>query len=87
MEAYSDTTGKSYPSFDALIEAESNGYLATAILTNGKKYWTWTVGPFPSKREANNAKGRLKTSLNREADRYPFTQVLGYTVRPAWKEV
>jgi hypothetical protein len=58
--AYSPDSGKHYPTWDALVEAEANGHVAVAVLDNGKESWPWVEGPFATKREANNARVRLR---------------------------
>lgn len=84
MSAFSEN-GTEYPDWDALVEAEANGYVAVAIINDGKQQWPWVVGPYPTKREATNAKNRLRTKMKKEQPRYP-----GHTfktfVRPAWKD-
>ena len=75
-----------YDSWDDLVAAESNGYVASVILRQGKKVWTWTTGPWPTKREGNNARNRLRTKVNKTKAEYPKVEVLGYSVTPAWKD-
>lgn len=81
---------RTYDSWEELVEAESNGYVATVMLRKKQKkgyvYWTWTVGPYPTKREATNARNRLKTQIKRYDGSEPV-EVLAYNVRPAWKDV
>lgn len=84
MRAYSPTTGKSYESWDALVEAEANGYVAVALLTNQKQSWPWVEGPYDTKHEANNARNRMRNRFKKEAE---WRQVKAkFFVRPAWKE-
>lgn len=81
--------GREYPSWDALVEGESNGWLATAILRERAPkgtLFTWSVGPFPTKREANNARARIRTRYRREAETSQ-SDLVGINVRPAWKDV
>jgi hypothetical protein len=86
MQAFSEETGTTYPDFDALVAAEANGYVVTAIINNGKISWPWTIGPFDTKKEATNARARLRTKLKREQ-----AQTFGHVefslfVRPLWKD-
>lgn len=85
MEAFSERTGTTYPDWEALVEAESNGYMVIAIIRNETTTWPWAEGPFASKREATNARNRLRTRLRREAaDRSPQA-TFNLFIRPAWK--
>lgn len=86
MEAFSTTTGKTYPDWASLIEAESNGYLAIVLITNNRgKTWPWVHGPYPTEREARNAVARLRGKSKREGHWYPG-QTYKFFVRPAWKD-
>lgn len=85
MQAFSETTGRTYSSWDDLVAAEANGYVAVAILTRGASTWPWVLGPFPTKVEANRARARLRTRIRREAEYRP-TASYSLFVRPAWKD-
>lgn len=89
VEAYSVQTGKTYPSWDALVEAEANGFVVTAIISDGKRSWPWTAGPFPDKGEANRARARMRTRMKREQgrDRLAPDRTFQLFVRPAWKDL
>jgi hypothetical protein len=92
MEAVTNS-GKEYPSWDALVDAESNGYVAVAILqenTPKKGLFCWVVGPFPTKREATNAGVRIRAKYKRDLERagHPLMSTLiRVNIRPAWKDV
>lgn len=82
IPAYSNTTGKHYESWDALVSAEANGYVAVAIIDDGKDSWPWVVGPFPTEREATNQ----AAALRRMANKGEFNNlIVKVRVRPAWK--
>lgn len=83
MEAYSERTNTSYPSYQALVAAETSGWIATAVMTNisGKRVWTWSVGPFDTQAEAKRAQARVRTRVAKSGD-----TCIGVTVRPLWKE-
>lgn len=82
IPAYSGTTGKHYPNWEALVEAEANGYAAVAIISDGKDSWPWVVGPFPTEREANNQ----AASIRRQAKKGEYDDLtINVRVRPAWK--
>ena len=88
MQAYSTTTGETYPSWEELVEAEANGWLCIALITGAHKQagktWPFVEGPFPTKREAENARSRMRGKFKREAEHYPG-QTYKFFVRPAWK--
>jgi hypothetical protein len=83
--AYSPDTDTHYDNWDALVEAESNGYVVVAIVSNGKVSWPWVVGPYDDKLQADRARARLRRKLKREQDRFP-SHTFSLYVRPAWKD-
>jgi hypothetical protein len=85
MMAYSESTGVQYPSWEALVRAEANGYVAVAIVTRGKRSWPWVVGPWPTRRVALNKAAALRRELKRVAREHPST-TFTVSVRPSWKE-
>lgn len=84
IEEYSTATGVTYPTWDALVEAESNGWLCVAIISNGKETWPWVEGPFPEKRLAIKTRQRLRTKWKREQWKHPG-QTYQFFIRPAWR--
>lgn len=84
MEAYSEETGQTYPNFEALVAHEANGYAVTAIISDGKQSWPWTVGPFDTKYVANLAAARLRRRMKKEQPDYP-DHTHKVFVRPCWK--
>ena len=83
--AFSDQTGTSYPSWDALVHAEANGYVVTAIVSNGKQSWPWSQGPYDTKTEATKAQARMRYRLRKEKEQHPGMTGSVF-VRPLWKE-
>ena len=83
MKAFSDDTGTEYDSWEDLVNEESNGYLAIAIISNGKREWPWCVGPFGTKREAANARQRMKKRWGKSQHMGDYS--VTFYVRPAWK--
>lgn len=86
-----DAFGQRFPSWEALVEAQANGWVATAILRERAArgtLFTWTLGPYPTKREATNASQRIRTRFRREDlnGRSP-SDLLVVTVKPAWKDL
>ena len=84
MEAYSDATNTTYESFDALINAEANGWVVICIITSPKQTWPAVIGPFATKEEANRERNRLREKYKRESWKYP-DQTYKWFARPAWK--
>ncbi len=88
LEAYSVTTGKTYPSFEDLVAAEGNGWVVVAMLrksSNGIS-WPWVCGPYPTKRKGQTAQARLRRHLKRELRDRDDIQLDGVWLRPAWKD-
>ena len=84
MEAYDPGTNTRYPSWEALVEATSNGWVAGAILNEGKTTWPWMEGPFADKQEAEKARNRLRSLFKRTMEDHPNTTAK-FFVRPLWK--
>lgn len=82
IPAINESNGKEYPNWAALVEAETHGFVAVAYLKNGTGA-PWVVGPWPTKREANNCRQRMKNSLKKHHD---LSEVY-FFVRHAWKDV
>lgn len=89
MEAVMED-GTRYPNWDALIEAETLGYVVVAIISGGnyKHPWPRVTGIYPDKVSATNAKQRLRTRMRRQ--QRESTEYEGYTFRlhiePLWKD-
>lgn len=89
---YVSSDGKRrYASWEDLVAGEANGWVATAILrerARRQSLFTYTVGPFPTEREAKNARVRMRTRWRREDrdDRGVMSDIVAVTVRPAWKD-
>lgn len=80
--SYSNTTGVVYPTWEALIATEANGYVAVAIISDGESSWPWVNGPFDTEREAKN----YSATLRRMANRGEFNDLtVKVFTRPAWK--
>lgn len=77
--------GREYPNWEALVEAEANGHVVVAVLTRGSSTWPWVQGPYETKEEADKARARLRTKMNREKRDAPDVS-FSLFVRPAWKE-
>lgn len=83
MEAYSPSTNTHYPSWEALVEAEANGWVAVVLVSNDKQSWPWVEGPYSTKREAKNACARKRTEFKRSGRDHAVTA--SFFVRPAWR--
>ena len=84
--------GREFESWEALVESEANGWVATAILRERaprQLLFTWTVGPFSTKREAANARNRMRARYRRQEreGRSVPSDLVAINVRPAWKDV
>lgn len=90
MEAYSSDTDKHYPNWEALVEAESNGYVVVGIiagLSNPAKSWPWVTGPYPDKAAAQRARVRARNLFRKQQrDRSERPMTATFFVRPAWKD-
>lgn len=78
---------KVYESWEELVADTANGWVAVAIVSRGKESWPWVTGPYPTKQEANRARGRLRHKLKREIRNHecdPDTTAK-FFVRPCWK--
>ena len=84
MEAYSEATKTTYSSWDALVEAEANGYVVIAVITRDSTTWPWVHGPYPDKKEASKARARLLRKMKKDDWKYPTTKYKMF-IRPAWK--
>lgn len=91
VKAFSSKTGLWYDTWDDLVEVEANGYIVTAILEEdapAKTLFTASVGPFPTQKDANNARARMRTSFKRSArEGNSLSRLIKITVKPLWKEV
>lgn len=83
IPVYSEDTGTMYPTWEDLVAAEGNGWVAVAVISKPTYLWPYVWGPFPTKAEAQRARGRLKYKLRKEQ---PADITVAYFVRPAWKE-
>lgn len=78
-------------SWDELVAAKANGWVAVVIMTRlklkgGTETWPWVVGPYATKREATNACNRLRAKWRRERSEVGFKDhTATFAVRPAWK--
>ena len=80
---------REYPSWDALVAEEANGYIVTVIGTRSGTVWAWTVGPFPDKATARTRAARERRRIKRHRERNPWWEhrdaVFVVQVRPLWK--
>ena len=80
--------GRVYPNWNALLDAETNGYVVVAIITapNHRHPLPRVQGPYFTKVEAANAKQRWRTKLKREQrESYPHHGFRLY-IEPVWKD-
>jgi hypothetical protein len=88
IPAFSEKTGTEYPNFDALIQAEANGWVVVVVFTNGNVTWPWILGPFKFKSSALRAKGRTVYKFKKQSANgaLPHNLTAKFFVRPAWKD-
>lgn len=82
IPAYSPTTKITYDSWDALVAAESNGFVAVAMMVSRNSVWPWMVGPFATEAEANKRAAKMRRQAKKEANPQLTVKV---RVRPIWK--
>jgi len=81
-QAYSATTGTTYPSWEALLAAETNGYVVVGLSTRPDTHPV-ICGPYPDKETARRAQARLRRRWKREeAPKYEVSTF----VRHLWKD-
>lgn len=86
IPAYSPTTDTHYDSWLDLVNAEANGWVATVILSRGpRKTWSWSVGPFDTKEEAEKQRAWMRRDSVKAAREDKALAVITTTVRPLWK--
>lgn len=80
--------------YDEQIRSESNGWAVTAVLrrtrlkrdgTRAETVWTWSHGPYETKKAALSGSARLRRSLKRDAELGGDIEVVAVTARPLWK--
>ena len=81
MQAYSVETDTYYPSWEALVAAEANGYVIVSVSERPKTV-PYVVGPFEDHAEAKRVRVRYHNSAKRaEAPHKVHTYV-----RTLWKD-
>lgn len=81
--AYSTDTDTHYGSWDELVGAEANGWCLVIQVTNSKgRTWPYVLGPFDSRRDANNARQRVNYSWRRDLGSEGYSAK--FFVRPLW---
>lgn len=81
LEAYSVRTGRQYENWDALLKAESNGYVI--VITSDRPGTGPAVyGPYPDK----HAVARVRVKLRNKAAKEERPFKVHTSVRVLWKE-
>lgn len=76
--------GKVYQNWDELVLEESHGFVVVAVpKERSKSTGPWVVGPWATKREANNCRQRMRTKLKQVMD----LEYVDFFIRHAWKDV
>lgn len=79
--AYSETSGKQYANWDALVKAETNGWVVV-IMSTRKNTAPYVLGPFKTKADAHRA--RVRNVYHAKKDEHP-SPVRSF-VRHLWKD-
>lgn len=85
MQAYNPQTGNTYESWEALVAAESNGWMVCLILTDGRETWPYMAGPVALQKDARNLRARLRRKFKNAPPDNPNTRIITTSIRPAWK--
>lgn len=93
MEAYSTDTNKRYPSWDALVAAESYGWTVVTVMqkTTAKRVQTFarTNGLYADQREARKGAARARARFKAAEKRNevpPNITLLTVSVEPIWEK-
>lgn len=86
MEAYSPDTNTTYPTFDALVAAEGNGYIVIGTSSRPKTV-PFAVGPYATREEAKRAQARLRRKWKHEEAEYGDDITVKAYLRVLWKEI
>lgn len=81
IPAYSPTTDTHYKNWDALVKAESNGYVVVGT-SDRHDTSAIVIGPYATKEEAQQARARLRPKWVREERPNKITT----SIRILWKE-
>lgn len=82
---YDVKNDRHYLTWDEYVKEESNGWMVVAIITDGKRTWPWTAGPFPERAEARRLARSTRDRWKREREEPKIT--FTFHVRPAWKDL
>lgn len=73
--------------WDELVAAKANGWIAVGIITQGNDSWPWAAGPYATKRDAHNARVRMRGKFKRDIRNHELDTgtTAKFFVRPLWK--
>lgn len=83
-EIYSENTGKIYPNYEALVEAEGHGWVVV-LISDRPGTVPWVVGLYPTQAEATKAQARCRKRAQKEESMEGDYKVRS-SVRVLWKE-
>lgn len=87
IQAYSERTKTTYPNWAALVEAEANGYVVVAIISDGKRSWPYVIGPMPEDQAKRVHTGMRNKWRREQRDRLVDPKwTAKFFTRPAWKQ-
>lgn len=94
MQAHSDKTGATYESWDALVEAEADGYVVVSMfertLKSGRTQSIARVlGRYKTRERAQNVAAYRRRWWNKQLQEpgHENVRLLGVHVEPIWKEM
>jgi hypothetical protein len=93
MRAHSSVTNQTYPCWDDLVAAESNGYAVVVMLRTtsyppGKtQLLARATRPFEDKKTARTRAASLRRRVARAREDHPLTDVVHVLVEPLWPDL
>ncbi|QWF85709.1 hypothetical protein [Amycolatopsis sp. CA-230715] len=93
MDVYSPDTDTTYPSWDALYEAETNGFVVVCVLQHAHRKsgrtttFARTSGPFAQRNTAKNEAARLRRRWKQRAPQPDEPTLLVVTIEPLWPQL
>ncbi|MGW0881333.1 hypothetical protein [Streptomyces sp. NPDC002671] len=95
MQAYSNTTRQTYPSWEKLLAAEASGFAVVILMRQSKpktgktRTFTRTVGPFADQKKARSKAAALRRRFARAIEESPGTDIelISVRVEPLWNDL
>lgn len=89
MRDAEDVAQRSYETYEELLEAEANGFVAVVLMVNTRNdyHFARVVGPYETRREAKNKTVSLRRLFKKHDPEYAHVRLLGAHVEPVWKDM